>query len=178
MLIVERTLPRKRTKHTINCRTCVASLLAARRKVLITTPNAISVSRSLTPSRRQRQTPSSSSQGGRKRRTLTSGTTSILKTFYHWRSILRTEWIIAGCRTLPSRVAGWARLYKAINEKLGLRRRGRARVWVLPTMSPKVRRKNAEDDMLADWLERDADIMSLPMYQEVLKDTRYNKIGH
>ena len=45
-------------------------------------------------------------------------------------------------------------------------------------MSPKVRRKNAEqradrDDMLADWLERDANIMSLRRYQE---DTRYNKI--
>ena len=43
-----------------------------------------------------------------------------------------------------------------------------------------VRRKNAEqradaDDMLADWLKMDANIMSLRRYRE---DTRYNKIGH
>ena len=112
------------------------------------------------------------------------------KAFYHWRSILRTQWIIdqktptqwiiAECLKLPLEIAGWALLYRAINEKLGLRRRGWARVRALPTMRPKVRRKNAEqradaDDMLADWLERDANIMSLRRYQE---DTRYNKIGH
>ena len=102
-----------------------------------------------------------------------------LKAFYHWRSILRTQWIIdqqtptqwiiAECMKLPLEIAGWALLYKAMNKNLAL-----------PTMRPEARRKNAEeradeDDMLADWLANHANIMSLRRYQ---KDTRYNKIGH
>ena len=102
-----------------------------------------------------------------------------LKAFYHWRSILRTQWIIdqqtptqwiiAECLKLPLQIAGWALLYKAMNKNLAL-----------PAMRPEVRRKNAEeradeDDMLEDWLANHANIMSLPRYR---KDTRYNKIKH
>ena len=99
-----------------------------------------------------------------------------LKAFCHWHSILRTPWIIAGCWKLPSRVAGWARLYKAINEDSGLRRRGWARVWALPTMRPKVRRKRAEqradvpeheEYMMASWLAEGAKVMSKKHYQVI-----------
>ena len=71
-----------------------------------------------------------------------------LKTFYHWRSILRTQWIID--QQTPTQ-------------------------WIIAECMRLPLQRADEDDMLADWLANRANIMSLQRYQ---KDTRYNKIKH